>query len=314
MKAKAIATVVAVLAAAGMAQADTDTFGSGTNSFNIDFVPISKATNPSTGYGIVANDYRMGKFEITNDQWDKFKAAYGTVTGNAGVPGYPNIGYSLSSAYTGANIPTNNVSWLEAAQFVNWLNTSAGHTAAYKFTGTIHTSDYTFSAWASSDSGYNANNPFRNSNAFYYLPTENEFVKAAYWNGRALQTYSNASASDLVSGSPDPAKWNYLSSGRNTPWVVGSGSQELNGTYDMMGNVFEWIEDPYAGWLRKLRGGCWLNDSSTLAASDWHYNRPDSEDYALGFRVASQLPEPATLSLLALGGLAILRRKKGAEQ
>lgn len=298
---KVIVAVVAVVLAVGVAQAagSTDSFGTGDNQFQIDFVPISGA--------IVNHDYRMGKFEITNNQWDKFEANYGTVTGNAGVPGYPNIGYSLSSTYTGANVPNNNVSWLEAAQFVNWLNTSTGHTAAYKFTGTIHTSDYTFSAWVSSDSGYNANNPFRNSNAFYYLPTENEFVKAAYWNGTTLQTYSNASASDLVSGSPDPAKWNYLSSGRNSPWVVGSGIQELNGTYDMMGNVFEWIEDPYAGWLRKLRGGCWLNDFSTLAASDWHYNRPDSEDYALGFRVAS-VPEPATLSLLALGGLAMLRK------
>ena len=48
-----------------------DTFGT----FEIDFVPISGSTNPTSGYGIVAKDYRMGTKEITNDQWDKFKAA-----------------------------------------------------------------------------------------------------------------------------------------------------------------------------------------------------------------------------------------------
>jgi len=58
------------------------TFGTGAYQFTIDFVPISGATNPASGYGIVNNDYRMGTFEITNDQWDKFKLAYGTVTGS----------------------------------------------------------------------------------------------------------------------------------------------------------------------------------------------------------------------------------------
>ena len=42
---------------------------------------------------------------------------------------------------------------------------------------------------------------------------------------------------------------------------MGSGSQELNGTYDMMGNAWEWLESPNsdtnygAGAARGLRGG-----------------------------------------------------------
>ena len=55
-----------------------DTFGTGANQFTIDFVPISGATNPTSGYGIVNHAYRMGTYEITNDQWNKFTAAYGT--------------------------------------------------------------------------------------------------------------------------------------------------------------------------------------------------------------------------------------------
>jgi len=44
------------------------------------------------------------------------------------------------------------------------------------------------------------------------------------------------------------------------PWDVGSGSQELNGTYDMMGNVQEWMESPWtSGGLRNhfVAWGAW---------------------------------------------------------
>ena len=52
-----------------------DTFGTGENQFEIEFVTISGDTNPASGIrfdfgGIftgVPNDYRIGKYEITND-------------------------------------------------------------------------------------------------------------------------------------------------------------------------------------------------------------------------------------------------------
>jgi hypothetical protein len=49
---------VAVVLVAGAAMADT--FGTVGNQFTIDFVGISGSTNPTSGYGIVNNDYRMG--------------------------------------------------------------------------------------------------------------------------------------------------------------------------------------------------------------------------------------------------------------
>ena len=73
-----LAIAVVLIPSAPMA----DTFGTGGNQFTLDFVPISGATNPTSGYGIVNNSYRMGVYEVTNDQWNKFAAAYGTVTGN----------------------------------------------------------------------------------------------------------------------------------------------------------------------------------------------------------------------------------------
>ena len=310
MKQLMIAAAVLVLAVPAMA----DTFAEGTaNEFTIDFVTISGATNPTSGYGIVNKDYRMGKYEITNAQWNKFKAAYGAVTGT------PSTAYDTDPYFPGLTVPTNSTSWYEAAQFVNYLNTSTGHTAAYKFIGTQGTGDYTFTVWDVTDAGYNANNTYRNSNAKYFLPTEDEWVKAAYWNGTNLQTYANASAGDLVSGSPDPAKWNYYPSVGNEPWNATSGVHELNGTHNMMGNILEFmerptnyglIEEPTSDSYRIYRGGsCDSWNINTLGSSylGRHSGPPDIEATDYGFRVAS-IPEPCTILLLGIGSLLIRKR------
>lgn len=301
--------------AAGMTFADT--FGIGENQFEIEFVTISGRTNPTHGYGIVHNDYRMGVYEITNDQWNKFTHSLGV-----SLTGTPADAYNRTASYTGLNEPANAVSWYEAAQFVNRLNTINGYQAAYKFTGTQGTSDYTPAAWSAAEAA-GGTNLYRHKDAFYFLPTEDEWVKAAYWNGTALQDYSNASSTDLDSLPYDPytipisTRWNFTPSAGNEPWDVGSGAEELNGTYDMMGNAWEWLESPYddTGYgipsNRGLRGGSFSSGHSMLTSSYRLANMaPQCEnDYDfIGFRVAS-VPQPATVLLLGLGGLALRKRR-----
>ena len=285
-----------------------DTFAEGTaNEFRIDFVPISGDTNPASGYGIVNDDYRMGTLEISNDQWTKFTNAYGTVTGS------PSYAYNESPHFTGINVPTNRVSWYEAAQFVNYLNTSTGHQAAYKFTGTQGTGDYTLDVWdaANADGGTNL---YRHKDAFYFMPTEDEWVKAAYWNGSNLQTWSTVG--DVA---PTQSGWNFYNNGHATdpigPWDADSGSAELNGTYNMMGNIWEWMESPYysgdylPGSHRGHRGGSYYTSVGSLRSSDRnYYTYPPIEGYDFGFRVAS-VPEPCSVILLGLGGLLMRKRK-----
>jgi len=84
------------------------------------------------------------------------------------------------------------------------------------------------------------------------------------------------------------------------------------------GNVYEWNETAYDGTndspfeLRYMRGGHWINDSFLLEASERERAGTTDEDQELtiGFRVAS-VPEPSSLSLLALGGVVVaLRRRK----
>jgi len=323
MRSKLMMLVVVGLLVVGSVSADT--FGSGENQFTIDFVDISgdagdlgswpagddyPSGNDYIFSGVNHGDYRIGTYEITNDQWNKFQNEYGTVTGS------PLDAYDASAYWTGTNVPTSKLSWYEGAQFVNYLNTDAGYDPAYKFTGTQGTGDYTLGVWGTGDSGYDASNPYRNSNAYYFMPTEDEWVKAAYWNGTNLQTYATTDNSTPTVG-VDSNFYNAFQ-----PWDIGSGSEELNGTYDMMGNVVEWMENPYSenplhplqggyssGSHRSFRGGsCNQNDYHYLSSSCRFYANPDGEGALMGFRVAS-VPEPASIALLSLGGMILRRRK-----
>jgi formylglycine-generating enzyme required for sulfatase activity len=295
--------LITVMFALMTGAAFAETFGSGSNQFNIDFVIITGDASSANGTDIGSEktftdpgyDYRIGKYEITNDQWDKFKAEYGPVDGS------PFYAYDSSSSLPGPNLPTNKISWYEAAQFVNWLNTSKGYQAAYKFTGTQGTGDYTFTTWSELEA-WQGVNLYRHKNAQYFLPSEDEWVKAAYWNGSTLQRYATKDASVAQAGVDS----NYEND-IYQPWDVGSGSEELNGTFDMMGNICEWAENPYRDETfgfdseRVYRGG--FSDGSIiyLLSPVRLMGAPGGEwDYS-GFRVAS-VAEPIECPSADLSG------------
>ena len=296
-----LAALAAVFLALPPAWADV--FGTGANEFTIPFVAISGGTNPtdtspSGGYGIVDYDYRMGVYQITNAQWDAFRAESGLSLG--------------SSAWLGDDIPVNKRSWFQAAHFVNWLNISTDRQAAYQFDG-----QGDFVPWNAADA-WGGTNLYRHKNAFYFLPTEDEWVKAAYFNGAELQTWATTDDSEPVAGTDS----NYgQSASYDGPWAVGSGSEELIGTFDMMGNVFEWLESPFSdsGYgpdaARGLRGGSFGSPLSYLAVSDRNqFGAPEWEFHVIGFRVASVIPEPGSATMLLAGavGLLLWRRRRRA--
>ncbi len=79
----------------------------------------------------------------------------------------------------GVNRPANGVSWNEPAWFVSWLNASQGFQLAYKFTtqpgdGT-DVANQDISPSVPGDIGFNAANPFRNSQVQYFLASADKW-------------------------------------------------------------------------------------------------------------------------------------------
>jgi len=264
----------------------------------IDFVTIGNAGNiaDGTGYGAVGYEYNIGKYEVTNEQWNVFTAAAGAPTGN------PSNAYDESATWTGTDVATNELSWYEAAQFCNYLTSSDKSLGAYQFSGN-NTNPGDFlgidRSWAVSAYGI-----------AYVIPTENEWYKAAYYTGSGYSTYANGTNVAPIAG----VDTNY-DDVIGQPWHIDSGTMEQNGTFDMMGNVYEWIECPFDSGdylpdsYRVARGGS-LNSSAFILESSYRGTNgasPINEDSTMGFRVAS-VPEPGTILLLGFGGLAL--RKK----
>ena len=285
-----------VLAMSGIVSADT------IRGIDIDFVTIGNAGNPGDtraeaspyNCGAVSYNYQIGKYEVTNGQWDAFVSAAGAPTGNSSTA------YARNALWTGANVPANEVSWYEATQFCNFLTSGDKSRGAYLFSGTnSNPGDFL---------GINRNLSILTYGTTYVIPTEDEWYKAAYFkpNASGYSTYANGLS--IIPAADNG--WNYAGGTYDPPWNVGTGGiAEQNGTFDMMGNVWEWNET-LMGPNRGLRGGSYGGPDSgyTLGSSFDSSNGPGYGYDGLGFRVAS-VPEPASAVLLFLGACLFKRRR-----
>lgn len=295
-----------------------DTFGSGANSFNIDFVTIGNPGNPAdtTGKpnpaGSVDYIYRMGKYEISRDMINKASAEGGFVITMG------DMGFVTGGARD--EMPAIDVSWFEAATFVNWLNTSTGRAPAYKFNGG------TFLFWEPGDIGYDPNNRFRNSHAYYFLPSADEWYKAAYYDASAGVYYNYPTGSDtapvaVASGTAaGTAVYNQLS-WQGPADITLAGGLSPYGTMAQGGNVIEWEETEFdlvndsSFSPRGRRGGGWDLAYNFMLSADRISDFPTLVYFDTGFRVARlNVPEPSSLLLVALDGAglaAAVRRNEG---
>lgn len=306
-------TPLLLMAVLADAQTITETFGSGANAFSIEFVTIGNPGNaPDTGTyfntatsysaGSVAYTYHLGKHEVSRDMINKANSI-----GSLGIAMVDLIGGN------GSNRPASGVTWYEAAKFVNWLNISTGSTAAYKI------NDGIFQLWLPGDSGYSANNPFRNSLAKYVIASRDEWYKGAYGKpDGSWSKYPNGSDTTPAAVANGTLLNTAVYNGQFSPAdITSAGGLSAYGTMGQGGNVWEWTETAFdgvndtAGEDRELRGGNWAQQQRFLEATFRNFDNPTKEYNSLGFRIAS-LPEPSSLSLLLAGGAVLMagRRRK----
>jgi formylglycine-generating enzyme len=305
------------LAIAAAPLAEADTFGSGENQFEIEFVTIGDPGNAAdtTGepnpVGSVPYVYGIGTYEVPEHAIRRANAA----TADSEMP------LSITLDERGPDKPATSVSWFEAARFVNWLNEDKGAPRAYKFDdGPGGSGD--FELWEPGDVGYNPANPFRNTQARYFLPSVDEWYKAAFYdpvtdsyfdyptgmNTPPMAVASGMEANTAVYNQAGPAD------------VMLAGGESPFGTVGQAGNSAEWQETAFD----------LLNDSTfenrNIANRDWTQGtveavafslsnearlsvRPFIEPISVGIRVIS-VPEPSTLmTAFVLISLLILQRQ-----
>lgn len=299
-----VAAAVVLRLASAVAWADVITHGSTT--VTMDLVSIGNAGNAAdtTGdpnpCGAVAYPYRIGRYEVSAAQWAVVTGADAAV-GNAGN-------------WSGSQ-PTASTSWHEAAKFCNWLTTGHYDQGYYAIDGGgLATPN------ALSHQAYWAAN-----GTTFFIPTEDEWYKAAYYNPSGASYYDYPTESDTVpgavTGGTAPYTAVYGAAASVPAGVDDSGGLGPYGTMGQSGNVWEWNET-LIGSDRGLRGGAFgeHGDGHLTGGAGYYfravfrasYDPANDSNNTVGFRVAAigVVPEPTSLALLGLSALALCRRAR----
>ena len=348
MNAMRSALILAAMLLSGLVPAHADPIA-------IDWVTVGDPNNTAdtTTYGAVADLFRIMKYEWTNSQYVDFLNAVdpdglnpqGIYSAAMGINARGGISFTSGSAagskYAArtnmGDKPVNYVSWFGAARVANWLHNGG---LTYGTTGTSasapqNTGAYTLGT-AISGTAFT-----RNLGAQYFIPTEDQWYKAAYYKGSGTNagywdyaTQSDTAPTAVTSGTTgigsastgtigsgtgnfanfnSSADWN--SQNGNVTTVGTNGGPSAYGAFDMSGNIWEWNET-LIGSDRGRRGGSWGNVAFDLSSSSRSTNVPSGGIDSIGFRLASPVavPEPSTwvmgLAGIVCAGWGAFRRRR----
>ena len=267
--------------------------------------------NDGTGYGGVAYDYYIGKYEVTWTQYAAFLNAVAAADKydlyNASMGSDPHGGITrdgVSGSYTYSvrigfsKRPAAYISWYDAIRFANWMTGGATESGSYTITGGgADSGDVAIpdaaqrAAWAKAGKTH------------VLLPSEDEWYKAAYHKNDGVTgnywDYPNGSDTAPTATTPalqseeSPGSANYDSKVKATTDVGAYSTASPYGTYDQAGNVWEWNE-ALIGSDRGLRAGSFSCNWGHLPAKDRHHFSPTNEISVDGFRVSKVAPAPTT--------------------
>jgi formylglycine-generating enzyme required for sulfatase activity len=332
-------------------------FGSTTMAVDIATVPVGNVSNSddTTTHGAVNYAYNMGKYEVTAGQYRDFLNAVDPnggntdglyngqmnidpvgcqITWNAGLSTYDFSGKPSGTAADWEDRPVNYVSWFNAAMYANWATSGNKDQGAYN-TGPG-------AGWnsnlASSYNGITAHDSAEMDTlvstygAVYVIPTEDEWYKAAYYDGSTGSYYNYPTSSDTLPGYIDSSgDFSRLGDGSfseggtdpgNYATYNGDGGQGLGipyyrtnvgehensaspyGTFDQGGNIWEW-NDAIISEERGLRGGGAYHIPEYLASSHQNHLRPWLEYSHVGFRIAEIGSDPEPEPALKFNGTVV---------
>jgi len=250
------------------------------------------ASDVATGFGAVGYAYRIGVNEVTRADYAAFLNAVaaadtrGLYNPNMGITRTGSPGSYVYAAQDGTRSVAW-VSWYDALRYANWLHN--GQPSGAAGAAATETGAYAFSGPTSVSA--------RDPAAKVFLPNEDEWYKAAYYQGEAEAWYwgyptrsDTPPLASAPSGSDNAANY-----GRVVNAVTAAGaypaSQGYYGTLDQAGNLWEWNETDVSG-DRGLRGGSY-DDYPLLLHTTYRDSQPPAdENEFMGFRIAAAGSQP----------------------
>ncbi len=303
----AIAVVLTLLGPNALSAADV--FHMPPRQRSLELVDVGDPGNPpdDTGFGGVAYPYRIGKFEVTTAQYVEFLNAKGQADRDGGlwnndmdsmrsgagvrceIHRTGELGHYLHSVPAElANRPVTHVSFLDACRFCNWLHNGQGD-------GDMEDGAYALAGY----SGTDGRRIRRQPGARYFVPNENEWYKAAYYDPHKP---GGAGYWDFPTRSDEQPNWavdspqgaNYFRETYFDPQryfvEVGTFRQATSAyrTFDQAGNVLEWTEGLEPPFLRCAWGGAFdMSDGGRNERAPNRQYTSTSDVLSIGFRVAA---------------------------
>lgn len=277
----------------------------------ISFVTVTNAGNEPdvNGKGAVPYDFRIGKFEINNLQYAAFLNAVGAddphslyntnsaADVHAGIERSGVAGEYFYSVKEGmGHRPAVLVDFYDVLRFCNWLHN--GQPAGAQDESTTEDGAYTLTPVALA-----GENVLRNPGARYWLPSDDEWYKAAYHQPEDMGgdfgsywpfPYQNPDApiSEPPPGGPNSANTCCGTGRMATDVGAYTQARSFYGTYDQGGNVQEWTEwtsefQPLRN--RRIRGGSWYYNEYYTGSNDYEFDTTDYDSESIGFRVAGRV-------------------------
>jgi len=302
-----------------------------TNGIELDLITVDNPNNqadPLTGFGAVRDTFQISSNVITIGQYTTFLNAAAKRDRNnlfnpmmqrdLNVAGIERLGQPGNYKYRtinndgdSADRPITYVSWLDAARFANWMGN--GQPSGPQNNSTTENGAYNLKQNKGQAPERNAINPNTGQAPFFFLPTEDQWYKAAYFSPELNDAggyYLYATQSNTApTNTPSTGGSNEANLANNfifyttqskvydplTNYLTDAGtfsqSRSFYGTTDQAGLVYEWNDlNATPSPLRGLRGGYWFSAGQSAVSTTYSISTIDRESSDAGFRIAAVDP------------------------